>query len=158
MQVVGYGRVSTASGEQVSSLRSQLEWLTDQGCDKVLHDVESGLKTDRPGYTKLLQLVGDGKVQIIRAVRADRLGRDGTELIRLVELADRSGVTIATRDDGVLSAKTAEEILLLYVRAALAQGESMKISARVNAALLQGRLLGKPMRKISRLHVISSIP
>lgn len=147
MQVVGYGRVSTASGEQLSALRSQIAWLEDQGCDSVLHDVESGLHVDRPSYTSLLQLVAAGKVATIRATRADRLGRDGTELIRLVELADKAGVTIATRDDGILSAKTAEELLLLYVRAALAQGESMKISQRVHAGLAQGRTLGKPMRR-----------
>lgn len=147
MQVIGYGRVSTASGEQLSALRSQLAWLEDQGCDSVLHDVESGLHVDRPSYSTMLQLVRDGKVGTIRATRADRLGRDAAELIRLVELADASGVTIRTRDDGVLSAKTAEELLLLYVRAALAQGESMKISARIHGGLAQGRLLGKPMRR-----------
>ena len=144
---IGYGRVSTASGEQLSALRSQLAWLEDQHCDRVLHDVESGLNVDRPAYTTLLQEVASGKVGVIRATRADRLGRDGTELIRLVQLADKAGVLVETRDDGPLSAKTAEELLLLFVRAALAQGESMKLSARVHGGLNQGRRLGKPMRR-----------
>ena len=144
---IGYGRVSTASGEQLSALRSQLAWLEDQRCDRVLHDVESGLHVDRPAYTTLLQEVASGKVGVIRATRADRLGRDANELVRLVQLADSKGVLVETRDDGTLSAKTAEELLLLFVRAALAQGESMKISARVHGGLEQGRRLGKPMRK-----------
>lgn len=143
----GYGRVSTASGEQLSALRLQLAWLDEQRCDRVLHDVESGLNVDRPAYTTLLELVGAGKVRRILATRADRLGRDGPELIRLVQLADSSGVIVETRDDGPLSAKTPEELLLLFVRAALAQGESMKISQRVHAGLAQGRRLGKPMRR-----------
>lgn len=147
MITVGYARVSTASGEQVSSLRSQLAWLEEQGCSQTLHDVESGLNVDRPGYTQLLQLVSTGNAQTIRATRADRLGRDGIELIRLIQAADAAGVLVSTRDDGVLSAKTAEELLLLYVRAALAQGESMKISSRVHAGLKQGRLEGRPMRR-----------
>lgn len=146
-KTVGYGRVSTASGEQLSALRSQLAWLEDQGCDAILSDVESGLNVARPSYTQLLQLLEARSVRVLYATRADRLGRDATELIRLVQLADQANVIVTTRDDGILSAKTAEELLLLFVRAALAQGESMKISARVVAGYEQGRSLGKPMRR-----------
>jgi DNA invertase Pin-like site-specific DNA recombinase len=144
---LGYGRVSTSSGEQLSALDAQLAWLSERGCDLVLHDVESGLIVDRPSYSDLLKRVEAGGVSVLCATRADRLGRDGPELVRLVQLCDRAGVVVSTRDDGVLSAKTAEELLLLFVRAALAQGESMKISQRVRGGLEQGRRLGKPMRK-----------
>ena len=144
---VGYGRVSTASGEQLSALRSQLAWLEEQHCDTVLHDVESGLNVDRHNYTTLLRLVETKAVSVICATRADRLGRDANELVRLVQLADAAGIVVTTRDDGTLSAKTAEELLLLFVRAALAQGESMKLSKRVCGGLEQGRKLGRPMRK-----------
>ena len=144
---VGYGRVSTASGEQLSALEGQLRWLKEQGCDPILHDVESGLVVDRPDYGQLLELITSGRAAVVRATRADRLGRDAPELVRLVQHCDRAGVVVLTRDDGRLSARTAEELLLLYVRAALAQGESMKIAQRVNAALREGRSIGKPMRR-----------
>jgi DNA invertase Pin-like site-specific DNA recombinase len=144
---IGYGRVSTSSGEQLGSLEGQLRWLVEQGCDPVLHDVESGLVVERADYRQLLTLIASGRAGVVRATRADRLGRDAPELVRLVQLCDRAGVTVVTRDDGRLSARTAEELLLLYVRAALAQGESMKISQRVSAALAEGRSIGKPMRK-----------
>jgi DNA invertase Pin-like site-specific DNA recombinase len=144
---IGYGRVSTSSGEQLGSLEGQLRWLTEQGCAPILHDVESGLVVDRPDYSQLLELITSGRAALVRATRADRLGRDAPELVRLVQLCDRAGVTVITRDDGRLSARTAEELLLLYVRAALAQGESMKIAQRVNAALAEGRSIGKPMRR-----------
>ena len=144
---IGYGRVSTSSGEQLSALDGQLRWLSEQGCEPVLHDVESGLNVDRADYGQLLALIASGRAGVVRATRADRLGRDAPELVRLVQLCDRAGVTVITRDDGRLSARTAEELLLLYVRAALAQGESMKISQRVCAGLQQGRSIGKPMRK-----------
>jgi DNA invertase Pin-like site-specific DNA recombinase len=144
---IGYGRVSTASGEQLSALEGQLRWLADQGCEPILHDVESGLNVDRADYGQLLALIASGRAGVVRATRADRLGRDAPELVRLVQACDRAGVTVITRDDGRLSARTAEELLLLYVRAALAQGESMKISQRVCAGLEQGRSIGKPMRK-----------
>jgi DNA invertase Pin-like site-specific DNA recombinase len=144
---LGYGRVSTSSGEQLSALDGQLHWLAEQGCDRILSDVESGLSVDRCDYGQLLELITAGHVATISATRADRLGRDAPELVRLVQACDRAGVVVITRDDGRLSARTAEELLLLYVRAALAQGESMKISQRVCAGLAQGRAIGKPMRK-----------
>jgi DNA invertase Pin-like site-specific DNA recombinase len=144
---IGYGRVSTSSGEQLSALEGQLRWLQEQGCDPILHDVESGLVVDRPDYGQLLELIASGRAGVVRATRADRLGRDAPELVRLVQACDRAGVVVITRDDGRLSARTAEELLLLYVRAALAQGESMKIAQRVNAALAEGRSIGKPMRR-----------
>jgi len=146
-QHVGYGRVSTASGEQLSALDGQLQWLQGQECSQILHDVESGLVVERAGYGRLLALIEGGAVTTLSATRADRLGRDAPELVRLVQLCDRAGVTVLTRDDGRLSARTAEELLLLYVRAALAQGESMKISQRVRGGLAEGRAIGKPMRK-----------
>lgn len=144
--LVGYGRVSTTSGEQADALKGQLSWLEAEGCDPILSDVESGLNVDREGYGALLDLIGRGRVAMLRATRADRLGRDAPELVRLIQLCDRAGVHVSTRDDGVLSARTAEELLLLFVRAALAQGESMKISQRVRGGLEIGRRAGRPMR------------
>jgi len=144
---IGYGRVSTASGEQLSALDGQLRWLQGQGCEPILHDVESGLNVDRADYGQLLALIASGRAGVVRATRADRLGRDAAELVRLVQGCDAGGVTVITRDDGQLSARTAEDLVMLYLRAAMAQGESMKISQRVNAGLAQGRSIGKPMRK-----------
>ena len=146
-QHLGYGRVSTASGEQLSALDGQLRWLAEQGCDQILSDVESGLNVDRADYSRLLRMVEGRQVAVLSATRADRLGRDAPELVRLIQLCDRCGVDVCTRDDGRLSARTAEELLMLFVRAALAQGESMKISQRVMGGLAEGRAIGKPMRK-----------
>lgn len=144
---IGYGRVSTDSGEQLSALDGQLRWLQGQGCEPILHDVESGLNVDRADYGQLLALIASGRAGAVRATRADRLGRDAAELVRLVKACDAGGITVITRDDGRLSARTAEDLVMLYLRAAMAQGESMKISQRVNAGLEQGRSIGKPMRK-----------
>jgi DNA invertase Pin-like site-specific DNA recombinase len=144
---VAYGRVSTASGEQASALRAQLEWLKDQDPALLLQDVESGMNTDRAGYLELLGLVEAGRVTELLATRSDRLGRDAQELVRLVQLCDAKGAAVRTRDDGKLSAKTAEELIMLYLKAAMGQAESMRLSLRVHAGLGQGRAMGKPMRK-----------
>jgi DNA invertase Pin-like site-specific DNA recombinase len=144
---VAYGRVSTASGEQASALRAQLEWLKAQEPALVLQDVESGMNTTRAGYLELLGLVEAGRVTELLATRSDRLGRDAQELVRLVQLCDAKGAAVRTRDDGRLSARTAEELIMLYLKAAMGQAESMRLSLRVHAGLGQGRAMGKPMRK-----------
>jgi DNA invertase Pin-like site-specific DNA recombinase len=144
---VAYGRVSTASGEQASALRAQLDWLRAQEPTLLLQDVESGMNTERPGYLELLALVEGGRVTELLATRSDRLGRDAQELVRLVQLCDTKGAAVRTRDDGRLSAKTAEELIMLYLKAAMGQAESMRLSLRVHAGLGQGRAMGKPMRK-----------
>ena len=144
---VAYGRVSTASGEQASALRAQIDWLRAQEPTLLLQDVESGMNTDRPGYLELLALVEGGRVTELLATRSDRLGRDAQELVRLVQLCDAKGAAVRTRDDGRLSAKTAEELIMLYLKAAMGQAESMRLSLRVHAGLSQGRAMGKPMRK-----------
>lgn len=144
---VAYGRVSTASGEQASALRAQLEWLKAQEPALVLQDVESGMNTGRAGYLELLGLIEAGRVTELLATRSDRLGRDAQELVRLVQLCDAKGAAVRTRDDGRLSARTAEELIMLYLKAAMGQAESMRLSLRVHAGLGQGRAMGKPMRK-----------
>ena len=144
---VAYGRVSTASGEQASALRAQLDWLKAQDPGLILQDVESGMNTDRAGYLKLLALVEAGRVTELLATRSDRLGRDAQELVRMVQLCDAKGAAVRTRDDGRLSARTAEELIMLYLKAAMGQAESMRLSMRVLAGLGQGRAMGKPMRK-----------
>lgn len=128
-------------------MRAQLEWLKDQAPDLLLQDVESGLNTERLGYLELLALVEAGRVIELLAIRSDRLGRDAQELVRLVQLCDAKGAVVRTRDDGTLSAKTAEELIMLYLKAAMGQAESMRLSMRVLGGLAQGRVMGKPMRK-----------
>lgn len=97
---VAYGRVSTASGEQASALRAQLEWLKAQEPALVLQDVESGMNTARVGYLELLGLVEAGRVTELLATRSDRLGRDAQELVRLVQLCDAKGQQFALGTTG----------------------------------------------------------
>lgn len=144
---VAYGRVSTASGEQLSALETQLNWLQNQACDLVLSDVESGRNIERPDYQRLRRLVEDGRVSEVVAVRLDRLGRLASECDAFIELCDRKGTAVTTRDDGRLTMATPEDLLLTRLKASLAQGESMKISQRIHKARQQGKRDGRPMKK-----------
>lgn len=144
---VAYGRVSTASGEQLSALDAQLAWLENQGADLILSDVESGRVVHRTNYQQLKAMVEAGEVSEVIATALSRLGRDATESDTFIKLCDQHGVAVITRDDGRLTMATPEDLLLTRLKGSLAQGESMKISQRVCSGYEQGRKLGKPMRK-----------
>ena len=144
---VAYGRVSTASGEQLSALETQLAWLRNQACDLILSDVESGRNVERPDYQRLRGLIEEGQVAEVVAVRLDRLGRLASECDAFVELCDQQRTAVTTRDDGRLTMATPEDLLLTRLKASLAQGESMKISQRVRKAREQGKRDGRPMKR-----------
>ena len=144
---VAYARVSTSSGEQLAALEVQRSRLKGLEPDLLLEDVESGLSVDRPQYLQLKRLIEIGQVGEVLATRLDRLGRDATESDAFVTLCDQHAVVCRTMDDGVVSMATPEDLLLTRLRGSLSQGESMKIRARVNKAITEGRLMGKPMRK-----------
>lgn len=144
---VAYGRVSTASGEQLSALESQLAWLRLQACDLVLSDVESGTNVERADYQRLRAMVADGRVAEVVATRLDRLGRVARECDAFIELCDQQRTAVTTRDDGRLTMATPEDLLLTRLKASLAQGESMKIRQRVLRGRAQGERDGKPMKK-----------
>jgi len=146
-QSFAYARVSTDSGEQLSALKSQLAWLSTQGCACILQDVESGLNPQRSGYQELLRQVKAGGVSQVVATQASRLGRDAIEFVNFVQTCDRHGCRIITRDDGVISCSSPDELVMTFLKAAMGQGESMRISRRVHKGREAGKTLLKPMKK-----------
>lgn len=144
---IAYARVSTSSGEQLSALEAQTAWLEAQGPDLLLTDVESGRVTTRANYQQLRTMIERGQVGAVLATALSRLGRDAAESDAFVALCDGHRVRVVTRDEGQLTMATPEDLLLTRLRGSLNQGESMRISQRVNAAISQGRAMGKPMRR-----------
>jgi excisionase family DNA binding protein len=74
-----YVRVSGSSGQE-SSLEAQEEELraTSTGeIIKVVRDRGSGLRENRPGLNRLLAMVSDGTVTVVRVTHEDRLARFG---------------------------------------------------------------------------------
>jgi excisionase family DNA binding protein len=74
-----YVRVSGSSGQE-SSLDAQEKELRAASSGEVVRvfkDRSSGLREDRPGLNRLLQLVADGSVTVVRVTHEDRLARFG---------------------------------------------------------------------------------
>ncbi len=88
---VFYGRVSTTSSHQDSSIYRQEELAKKYECDLILVERESGRGSDRLQYQKMLDLIKSGKVSIVIATRSDRLGRDYHELNYFYALCTKYG-------------------------------------------------------------------
>jgi putative resolvase len=74
-----YVRVSGSSGQE-SSLDAQEKELRSTSSGEIVRvfkDRSSGLREDRPGLNRLLQLVADGSVTVVRVTHEDRLARFG---------------------------------------------------------------------------------
>ncbi|WP_285583040.1 IS607 family transposase [Actinoallomurus iriomotensis] len=74
-----YVRVSGSSGQE-SSLEAQEAELRATATGeivKVVRDRGSGLKENRPGLNRLLTMVSDGSVTVVRVTHEDRLARFG---------------------------------------------------------------------------------
>jgi DNA invertase Pin-like site-specific DNA recombinase len=61
--LIGYARVST----QDQNLDLQREALTKAGCKKVFEGKRSDSRTERPGLTKVLDLLREGDTLVVRA-------------------------------------------------------------------------------------------
>lgn len=138
---IGYARVST----QEQSVDLQVDALRQAGCEKVLEEVVSGAKAERPVLDTLLADLRPGDVLVIW--KLDRLGRS---LRHLVELAG----TLIERDVGLRSLNdpidttTPQGRLAFNLFASLAEFERDLIRERTQAGLTaaraRGRLGGRP--------------
>ncbi|STU33297.1 Resolvase-like protein [Klebsiella pneumoniae] len=82
--MIGYARVST----QDQNLDLQTEALTRAGCEKIYEDKISGVRVERPGLTRALEMLREGDTPVVW--KLDRLGRSvNSLLIWLVNCTNR---------------------------------------------------------------------
>lgn len=143
---VGYCRVSTASGEQLSALENQIARIEGAGVDRLITDVESGMSSDRPGMLELLELIDSRQVSEVICTRVDRLGRDASATDALIVLAAKKGVRITTLDGGAVETETPTGFLMARISTSLAEMESRMLSLRIRRGLEQRRKRKMPCR------------
>jgi DNA invertase Pin-like site-specific DNA recombinase len=139
----GYMRVST--NEQ--SLDQQLDALKAAGVseDCIYADKMSGVRNDRPGLTRLLEVVREGDVVVVVAL--DRLGRSLTNMLHTIEILSDRGVQLRSlREDIDFSTPTGR--LMASIFGSLAEYERRLIAERASAAreaaAARGRRTGRP--------------
>jgi putative resolvase len=89
-----YVRVSGSSGQEssVDAQEKELQATSTGEIVKVVKDRGSGLRENRPGLNRVLAMVSDGTVTVVRVTHEDRLARFGAGWLR--RLFAEYGVTL----------------------------------------------------------------
>lgn len=133
---IGYARVSTA----VQNLDMQKKMLLDAGCERILTDVASGKRSDRPGLEQLKSLLRSGDTVVVW--RLDRLGRSLKDLIELVAEFESQGVGFHSLQEAI-DTTTSGGKLTFHLFGALAEFERNLIRERTMAGLEAARARGR---------------
>jgi site-specific DNA recombinase len=107
------------------------------------NDVSASSTRPRPDYTRMLEAVEHGEAEILVAWHVDRLTRKITDLEHLIELAQRTGLRIATVT-GDLDLSTDAGRLVGRILASVARGEVERKGARQKRAQQQAAQQGRP--------------
>ena len=138
---LGYARVST--GEQNPD--AQRDRLLEAGAIRVVTDVVSGKRFDRPGLAELIDHARPGDRLCV--TRLDRLGRSLRELLETVDGLKARGIHLVSFEERLDTSSAAGE-LVFHVFGAIAHFERRLISERTRdglaAARKRGRQLGRP--------------
>ena len=138
---IGYARVSTKD----QSFNLQVDALRKAGCEKVLQEVVSGAKAERPVLDALLADLRPGDVLVIW--KLDRLGRSLRHLVELAGTLMERGVGLRSLNDPI-DTTTPQGRLAFNLFASLAEFERDLIRERTQAGLTaaraRGRMGGRP--------------
>lgn len=142
---LGYARCST--DEQEEALQAQVTRLEQAGCDRVISELVSGRKTDRPGILEAMALVKRGQVEELVIVRVDRLGRDAAHADELLALCSLQGVTVRALDGGEVDTASPQGFLMARLMTTMAEVESRMLSQRVRKQFTVYRQEGRHLRR-----------
>ena len=152
-KAVIYCRVSTAGqAEQGVSLEAQEERLRAycqmQGLDVEAVLIEEGVSATKPLHarpmgSKLVEMVKNGTVQHVVALKLDRLFRSSVDALSVTSEWDKNGIALHLVDMGGQSINTASAMgrMMLTMMAGFAQFERDLISERTTAALQHKKLM-----------------
>jgi len=140
---IGYARVSTAD----QNLDLQRNALLAAGCQRIVEESGGGAAADRPGLTRLMDVVRQGDAVVVW--RLDRLGRSLSHLIALTREIEARGAALVSLTESLDTASPGGR-LVFHVFAALAEFERGLIRERTMAGLAaaraRGRVGGRPKR------------
>lgn len=108
------------------------------------NDLSAAGKRRRPGFEDMIEDIQGGLLQAIVAWSLDRLTRNRTDTVRLIEACQQAGVTIALVRGSDLDMTTPAGRLVADVLASVARAEIETKSERQKRANLQRAEAGKP--------------
>lgn len=134
--LIGYARVST----QDQTLDLQTDALKQAGCEKILTDMTSGVKADRPGLQAAVDQLRAGDTLVVW--RLDRLGRTLKHLIATVTDLSDKGIGFKSLQEN-MDTTTSGGKLIFHIFGALAEFEREVIKERTVAGLQAARARGR---------------
>lgn len=138
-----YVRVSSKQQDQRSQEPDLKRWVQGQDNEAVWYrDHFTGKSMNRPGMTKMMADVHEGKVGTIVVWRLDRLGRTAKGLTALFEELRERGINLVSLKDG-LDLSTPAGRLMANVLASVAAYETEVRAERVLAGQAAARAAGK---------------
>ena len=136
IMLIGYARVSTTG----QSLDFQREALLKADCEKIFEDTISGIRTEKEGLSKALEMLRAGDTLIVW--KLDRLGRSVKNLISLVSDLNSKDIHFKSLTDSI-DTSTPSGRFFFNVMASLAEMERELIIERTKAGLESARKLGR---------------
>ncbi|HCM1919231.1 TPA: recombinase family protein [Salmonella enterica subsp. salamae serovar 28:r:e,n,z15] len=134
--MIGYARVSA----QDQNLDLQTEALTRAGCEKIYEDKISGVRVERPGLTRALEMLREGDTLVVW--KLDRLGRSVKQLVDMVGELHKQGIQFKSLTDAIDTGTPAGRFFF-HVMASLAEMERELIIERTRAGLDAAKQLGR---------------
>ena len=140
--VLGYARVSSTDQD----LSAQLEALRKAGAHNIYREKISGIRQDRPQFTKLMASLHKGDVVLVTKV--DRWARSTRELLNTIHAIDQAGASFKSLGDPLFDMTSRQGRLLVAVLGAVAEFEASLIRERTSAgrarAIQNGVKFGRP--------------
>lgn len=140
-KIFGYARVST----QDQNLDTQIEALTQYGCDTIFQDKVSGTSIQRLALNEMLSTLREGDTVVV--ARFFRLGRNKDHLINLVNEFATKNIHFKALDVGIDTSTPAGK-LILSIFASLAEFDRETILEKTRAgqqlAKAKGKHIGRP--------------
>lgn len=154
MSKIGYARVSTKD----QNLDSQIDTLTEHGCERIYSEKASGRKYKRTELDNCLDYLRDGDTLII--TKLDRLGRTTKQLIELSQHLEDKGVDLEIIDMNI-NTRDAMGKMFFTMMSAFAELEANLLSERtkkgLHAARARGRKGGRPKTSDKKTDMIKSL-
>lgn len=133
---IGYARVSTLE----QNLNLQIDALNDAGCEKIITDEISGSVADRPGLSKLNEILRKGDTLVVW--RLDRMGRSLKHLIKWINDLHEKEIGFQSIQE-TIDTSNATGKLIFHIFGALSEFERNLIRERTQAGLEAARARGR---------------
>lgn len=128
----GYARVSSTTrykgGEDGVSLESQERKLAEVGCDEIICEAYTGMKMERPKFTKLIEKLKAGDTLVV--CKLDRFARTASDGVNLIKELFERGISVHVLNMGLVE-DTPNGRLMLHIMAAFAEYERDMIVERL---------------------------